>query len=208
MKTLKLYIKESLFDDEEDLISKNPYRFHPKNKKELQMCIQELIDEQIGAKIIDLNSIDTSTITDMFWLFKKFRKYNFDLSKWDVSKVEDMSCMFDHSQFNGDISKWDVSNVNNMAWMFDGCQFNGDISKWDVSNVTNMHGMFMESPFNGNISRWNVSKVEDMGYMFNGSKFNGNISGWNVSNVEDMMDMFMSSRLEKSGKLPIWLKKY
>ena len=35
MKTLKLYIKESLFDDEEDLISKNPYRFHPKNKKEL-----------------------------------------------------------------------------------------------------------------------------------------------------------------------------
>ena len=33
MKSLKLYIKESLFDDEEDLISKNPYRFHPRNKK-------------------------------------------------------------------------------------------------------------------------------------------------------------------------------
>ena len=119
MKTLKLYIKESLFDDEEDLISKNPYRFHPKNKKELQMCIQELIDEQIGAKIIDLNSIDTSAITDMFWLFKKFRKYNFDLSKWDVSKVKYMFNMFcECTNFNSDLSKWNVSNVKYMSGMF------------------------------------------------------------------------------------------
>ena len=119
MKPLKLYIKESLFDDEEDLISKNPYRFHPKNKKELQMCIQELIDEQKGAKIIDLNSIDTSAITDMFRLFKDFKKYNFDISKWDVSKVKDMGRMFEEcSNFNSDLSKWNVSNVKYMSGMF------------------------------------------------------------------------------------------
>ena len=93
MKTLKLYIKESLFDDEEDLISKNPYRFHPKNKKELRDCIQELIDEQIGAKIIDLNSIDTSAIVDMIGLFKDFKKYNFDLSEWNVSNIKYMISM-------------------------------------------------------------------------------------------------------------------
>ena len=119
MKTLKLYIKESLFDDEEDLISKNPYRFHPKNKKELQMCIQELIDEQKGAKIIDLNSIDTSSVTNMFRLFKDFKKYNFDLSKWDVSKVEDMFGMFQGcTSFNSDLSNWNVSRVENMTGMF------------------------------------------------------------------------------------------
>ena len=119
MKTLKLYIKESLFDDEEDLISKNPYRFHPRNKKELQMCIQELIEEQIGAKIIDLNSIDTSSVTDMFLLFEKFRKYNFDLSKWDVSNVKDMNSMFlGCTRFNSDLSKWNVSKVEYKDGMF------------------------------------------------------------------------------------------
>ena len=51
--------------------------------------------------------------------------------------------MFFNSQFNGDISKWDVSNVTNMSCMFDyNSQFNGDISKWDVSNVTDMSNMF------------------------------------------------------------------
>ena len=119
MKTLKLYIKESLFDDEEDLISKNPYRFHPRNKKELQTCIQELIDEQIGAKIIDLNSIDTSAITDMVWLFRGFKKYNFDLSKWNVANVKYMDSMFRGcSNFNSDLSKWNVSNVKYMSGMF------------------------------------------------------------------------------------------
>ena len=118
MKTLKLYIKESLFDDEEDLISKNPYRFHPRNKKELQMCIQELIDEQKGAKIIDLNSIDTSAITDMVWLFKDFKKYNFDISKWNVSRVKNMVGMFQGcTNFNSDLSKWDVSKAEDMTIM-------------------------------------------------------------------------------------------
>ena len=43
--------------------------------------------------------------------------------------------MFTNSKFNGDISKWDVSNVNNMENMFYGSVFNQDISNWDVSNV-------------------------------------------------------------------------
>ena len=148
MKTLKLYIKESLFDDEEDLISKNPYRFHPRNKKELQTCIQELIDEQIGAKIIDLNSIDTSAITDMVWLFKDFKKYNFDISKWDVSKVEAMDNMFlECTNFNSDLSEWDVSNVKYMSGMFQGCtNFNSDLSKWDVSKVEDMDNVFKNTP--------------------------------------------------------------
>ena len=156
MKPLKLYIKESLFDDEEDLISKNPYRFHPKNKKELQMCIQELIDEQKGAKIIDLNSIDTSAITDMFRLFKDFKKYNFEISKWNVSRVEDMNLMFEEcSKFNSDLSKWDVSNVKDMTSMFLGCtRFNSDLSKWDVSNVKDMSGMFKNTPLEDKEELW------------------------------------------------------
>ena len=60
----------------------------PKTKDELKKIIEKTIKEQ-GNKG-DLNFIDTSKITDMSELF-----YN--------------------SKFNGDISKWDVSNVENMA---------------------------------------------------------------------------------------------
>jgi len=38
--------------------------------------------------------------------------------------------MFANSQFNSDISKWNVSRVEDMEGMFENSQFSGDISKW------------------------------------------------------------------------------
>ena len=108
------------------------------------------------------------------------KKYG-NSSYWDVSKVQDMSYMFDNSVFNGDISKWDVSNVTDMSQMFLQSQFQGDISRWDVSNVQDMRCMFRDSQFNGDISWWDVSNVTNMGDMFCDSKFNGDISRWTVN---------------------------
>jgi surface protein len=93
--------------------------------------------------------------------------------------------MFEYSEFNGDISKWDVSKVTNMSYMFSNSKFNGDISKWDVSNVNDMESMFAYSKFNGDISNWNVSNVINMRFMYKNSKFNGDISKWNISSVID-----------------------
>ena len=43
----------------------------------------------------------------------------------------------------GDISKWDVSKVINMSYMFAFCKkFNQDISNWDVSKVKFKIDMF------------------------------------------------------------------
>ena len=47
--------------------------------------------------------------------------FNGDISKWNVSNVKDMNCMFAYSKFNGDISNWDVSNVEYTKGMFMGC---------------------------------------------------------------------------------------
>ena len=58
-----------------------------------------------------------------------------------------MDGMFYESEFNGDISKWNVSKVENMDSMFKGSKFNGNISKWNVLKVENMENMFCTHTF-------------------------------------------------------------
>ena len=79
-------------------------------------------------------------------MFCDAKRFNADISKWDVSSVIDMSQMFVVSRFNRDISNWDVSRVIDMHDMFRSAVFfQGDISKWDVSRVTDMDSMFMRA---------------------------------------------------------------
>ena len=79
--------------------------------------------------------------------------------------------------FNDDISKWDVSSMQNMFGMFDDAVlFNGDISKWDVSRVTDMEGMFSgATAFKQTLcgAAW-VHSTATKTYMFEGSS--GSIS--------------------------------
>ena len=205
MKTLK----ESLLGDMEAAVNNNCV-YYPKNKDELTEAIKECLD----AKIYDLNCIDTSKITDMSSLFdsssfycgfnslEKYKTYfnKINISKWNVSNVENMYSMFYNSKFNGDISKWDVSSVKHMNYMFAESKFNGDISKWNVSNVENMSYIFFGSKFNGDISKWNVRNVENMYSMFKNSKFNGDISKWKFSKNANTDRMFDNCPIEEKYK--------
>ena len=73
-------------------------------------------------------SWDTSEITDMSSVFfvserrrSEFASFNGDISRWNVSNVTKMNCMFDGAtSFNCDLSQWDVSNVTHMNGMLDG----------------------------------------------------------------------------------------
>lgn len=93
MRALKDYLFEGFFDTDTDTI---PYLYHPKTRLELMKYIKEIVKDHKNDKIIDLNCIDTSQITDMSLLFRGylFYKYNFDVSKWGVSNVKDMHGMF------------------------------------------------------------------------------------------------------------------
>ena len=161
-----------------------PIRYRPKNKRELQANILELLKQGIT----DFNCIDVSEITDMNNLFVEINDIigipDIDISEWNVSNVTDMTCMFyECTGFNSDLSKWDVSNVKKMTGMFfEAVEFNSDISNWDVSNVTDMSHMFdgCES-MTYDLSKWNTTKVKSMAMMFDGcSKLiqNNKIPAW------------------------------
>ena len=222
--------EEELLEIKKKLLQKN-VNTKPKNVEELKESIRiAKLFAGNSSKTLDLNFINVSQITDMSHLFEKsdlfdcpiIGSFEFDISKWDVSNVTNMECMFSESVFNGDISQWNVgkvknmrnmfmkskfngnisdwnvSNVTNMLQMFDGSVFNGDISKWDVSHVTTMQSMFHGTPFAGDLSHWDVSHVTNTSGMFSASKFIGDISKWDVSNVEDMCFMFWGAEVKSN----------
>jgi surface protein len=105
-----------------------------------------------------------------------------EINTWDTSNVTDMSELFkDKTTFNGDISSWDTSNVTNMRGMFwDATAFNQDIGSWVTTNVTDMSAMFWDATaFNQDIGSWDTSYVRYMRYMFDGAtSFNQNLINW------------------------------
>ena len=123
MKHLNTYITEYIIKKKLDkpINSEDHYNYCPKTKSELIEIIKNLLNDNQT----DLNIIDVSKITDMSELFDKINQ------SIEISNI--------------DISKWDVSNVTNMRYMFFGCsKFDCDLSKWDVSNVISIEKMFSD----------------------------------------------------------------
>ena len=111
--------------------TKPEYRYFPKSILDLKDIVKKLIEER-GNKA-DLNDIDTSNIRYMgrlFYIYDGLDHFNGDISKWDVSNVEDMSYMFANSKFNGDISDWKPNPKCRMWDMFLNCPLSKNPPKW------------------------------------------------------------------------------
>ena len=117
MKTLTEHINEALKIGK-NLSEWSAYSCQPKTKKELKEIVKDRIRKQ-GTKC-DLNDIDVSLIEDMSMLFEE-SEFNGDISKWNVSKAEDMSGMFYESKFNSNISRWNIDKNCNVYDMFYRC---------------------------------------------------------------------------------------
>ena len=196
MKHLNTYITEYIIKKKLDkpIDSEDHYKYFPETKEELISNIKELFNK--GET--DLNIIDTSKITDMSNLFnevKDIHKFNFDVSRWDVSHVENMLWLFFNcKKFDCDLSNWDVSNVKKTSYMFYDCRnFNCDLSKWNVSNVEDMTCMFGNCiKFEGKgLENWDTHNVENIKSTFLDNKsFNADLSKWNISKVKSTLNLF------------------
>lgn len=168
MKNIITFVNEKF-----KLSSNNIVIYKPTSRKELRDIIIKILEED--GPDADLNNIDTSKITDMNHLFARIarRVGDIDVSKWNVSNVENMSFMFcDCKKFNCDISKWNVSHVTDMSSMFNECElFNQDLSDWDVSSVENFTEMFENCrAFNSNLQGWDLKSAKDVSNMFFGAR--------------------------------------
>ena len=149
-------------------------------------------------------------------MIKLFQGSNFNTPfKFTFSNTAniDMSQMFaTSSEFNQSLNSWDVSRVVNMSSMFQGATAfnNGETGNtgnapliWNTNTtiVTNMSSMFLNATkFNQNITSWNVSTVTNMASMFeNATAFNMSLNNWNPVSVANMSSMFKGATSFNNG---------
>ena len=149
---------------------------------------------------VNVSNWNTSNITQMIATFQSCSNFNQDLSTkitaggdlaWDVSKVTNMSYMFDGSGFNTSISNWNTSNVTTMAAMFkNNTNFNQPILTNAISAGS--------SPTGSAYVAWDVSKVSDFGgynagFMAGNTSFDQDISNWKLKSTGNIDIQYMLS---------------
>lgn len=148
------------------------------NRKHLIETIEKEIKEQgYGA---DLNHLDVSQVDNFSAIFGIILNGGFGFKK-----------------FNGDISQWDVSSALTMQGMFFGSDFNGSLEQWDVSRVVDFNMMFAHSTFNRPLTNWNPMSARTMIKMFEGSKFNQSIAHWKCPHLRSAVWMFSDAAFDQ-----------
>lgn len=161
------------------------------NNSNIRLAVLEWINNKDEAisKYGEINTWNTTGITDMSFLFSNFTEFNDSISNWDVSNVNSTRGMFkDASSFNQDIQHWNTSRVQNMDYMFaNATSFNKSIVKWDLSSLTSADNMFL-----------NATSIDQQfhNFMNKGIKFfgsNGNILSFSGNSDISVENMFLGA---------------
>lgn len=158
---------------------------------------------------LDLSSLDTSSVTNMSYLFVNSKIASLNMSNWDTSGVTDMSYMFDNMPDIEviDISGFDTSSVRTMCRMFSNSPslISLNLSGLDTSACTDMNYMFSRctSLKELDLRSFDTSHVTDMSNMFAGSTLGNmnlkkiDLSSFDTSSVTNMYEMFAYSNIEE-----------
>ena len=148
----------------------------------------ELFKGFTSCTSMDLDSVNTSTVTNMSKMFFNCNKLtSLNISNWNTANVTNMNSMFcsctSLTSFN--VSNWNTANVTDMSYMFQSCNA---LTSIDLSN-------------------WNISKAISMWYMFAGCMglTNVNLSGWDLTKSSvNIHDLFASCYNLKTVNLTGW----
>jgi surface protein len=214
MKSIQQHINERLQLNRDRV---QQYEYFPKNRRELVDIILDITEKNKNNKVIDLNCIDTSEITNMSGLFED-SPYVYDVSKWNVSNCEDFSQMFSNCKNikNLDLSTWKLSTTCNhieMFGMFNGCENLETVEgldNWNTKKVSRISRMFsgchnLKEIY---INTWDTSRMTQCEAVFSeceNLKTIGDISRWDTANVFWMGEMFYKCKSLKSiGDISNW----
>ncbi len=91
-----------------------------------------------------LESLDTSMVTDMSYMFFNYSQDNLNLDFLDTSKVESMAGFFFECKnlVNLDLSSFDTSKLTDISSICSGCVALTNLNMFSISNVTNMKYAF------------------------------------------------------------------
>lgn len=137
----------------------------------------------------------STNVVNTMYMVNGMKKFNQDISGWDVSKSTSFFGMFREARaFNQPIGDWNVRNVTTMQSMFDGATaFKQDLSGWTVSNVGNFANFLNRVTlptdyYNSLLIRWSKQNLKT------GVDFNGGSSQYDLGKPdvcrESMIDTF------------------
>ena len=114
-------------------------------KAELQTAVNLWISDNTSALATygEINTWNTTAITNMGDLFSNKTTFNSDISNWDVSNVTNMSNMFTFAEsFNQPLNNWDMRNVTIMGYMFQYADaFQQPLNLWQLNSLTGTLGV-------------------------------------------------------------------
>lgn len=158
------------------------------------------------TEVPNINSWDTSAVTNLNSVFRSALVFNQDLNNWNTNRVTDFGySFFGAAEFNGSIESWNTSLATTLKGMFyRASKFNQPLTNWNVENVTDFSEMFREAfEFNQDLSHFNMSKANNVSQMFfSATSFNnkaargesGNPLNWVLSNVTNASYLFRSAQ--------------
>ena len=136
------------------------------------------IKNNISYAIVGSSLATKSSVTNLSNMFKDCTNLiNLNLKNFDTSSVTNMDYMFFKSGVTAlDLSSFDTKNLTTMVQMFSYCNglTNLDISNFDTSKVTEMSGLLLDSNnlTSVNLSGWDFSSLTDRSSMLSYSSSN------------------------------------
>jgi hypothetical protein len=133
------------------------------------------------------------------------------INNWDMEKVTIATGACKDSIISVGLWKWFMDTdsksyaIEDMSGMFEGSDFNKGINGWDLSTVKDVSNMFKDSNFNKPIWRWfkNSNVLEKTDGMFkNNESFSRDLTTWDTGNVTSNTDMFEGASSMVEDKIP------